>query len=87
MAEKSLKVAVWFGILGALVFFVLDRILIEFFPSVQNVFVFRTEKVPCDVYFFAGYFRVNLFVLIGFILGMAFHLFHKGGGGGGGKKG
>ncbi|MCX7590439.1 MAG: hypothetical protein N2255_02310 [Kiritimatiellae bacterium] len=86
MAERSLKVATWFGILGALVFFVIQRILIEFLPSLKDTFVFRTEKVPCDVYFFYGHFRVNLFVVLGFIAGMAFHLF-RGGSGGGGKKG
>lgn len=85
MAEKNLKVSVWFGILGALVFFVLDRILLEFFPSLKDIFLFRTEKVSCDVYFFVGHFRVNLFVLIGFILGMAFYLFRMGKGGGGKK--
>jgi len=77
MEERSIRRAVLFGLLGALVFFVLGRVLWQVFPALKDTVFFRTEQINFDLYLIAIQFRINLFVVTGFIAGWAFCLFRR----------
>jgi len=77
MEERSLKRAVLFGFLGALIFLVLGAVLVHFVPALKNTLVFRTNFIKFDLYLVRIHVRSNLFVVIGFIVGWAVCLFRK----------
>lgn len=78
MEERSFKRAALFGVLGALIFFVLARVWITFFPGSRGFFLFDSDKIQFDLYLIAVQVRINLFMVLGFIAGWAFCLFRKG---------
>ncbi len=72
-----MKRAFLFGILGALVFWILGVILAAFSSGFKSSFLFSTEDIKLDLHIIAVIFRVNLFVAIGFVAGWAYCLFGK----------
>ena len=77
MQEKSFRRAALFGVLGALVFYVIAAITIHFGPSLKKTLVFRTDTLSFDLVLISVSVRISLFVIIGFIAGWAYCLFRK----------
>jgi hypothetical protein len=77
MEERSFKRAVLFGVLGALVFMVLGAVLVHFIPVLKDTLVFRSDFIKLNLHLVAIHIRINLFVLIGFIVGWAVCLFRR----------
>jgi hypothetical protein len=75
MERRSFKRAFLFGILGALIFLVINGIVIALWKGGRNFFLFKVSEMPVDLFFIKIIFRFNLFILIGFILGWAYYLF------------
>ncbi|MFT5474399.1 MAG: hypothetical protein ACI856_002737 [Kiritimatiellia bacterium] len=77
MSERSFKRCSLFGILGALSFYLVGAILIHFFATLKKWVFFRTDAVEFELLFINIQLRLNLFVVLGFIVGWAFCLFRK----------
>ena len=77
MTEHSFKRAALFGVLGALVAFLVGKILVQFAPGLKGSVLFETERIDLDLYLIGIQLRINLFVVAGFIAGWAFFLFRR----------
>lgn len=76
MREHSFKRAALFGILGALIFFIIGLILCGIFDGLKGFVLFKTQDLmEADLAILAIKIRFNPFVVIGFILGWAYCLF------------
>ena len=74
MEERSFRRAALFGILGALIFLVVGVLLCEVFKDLKGSPVFRTHALNLDLLAVAVQIRINLFVVIGFIVGWGYCL-------------
>ena len=77
MSERNFKHCTLFGILGALSFYLVGAVLIHFFRNLKHVIFFRTDSIEFELLFINVALRMNLFVILGFIVGWAFCLFRK----------
>jgi hypothetical protein len=75
MERRSFKRAFLFGILGALIFLVINGIVIAIITSARNFFLFKVYEIPVDLFLLKIIFKFNLFIVIGFIAGWAYYLF------------
>lgn len=75
MQERSFRRAALFGVLGALVFLVVNFTLCELWGGLKSFVLFKVQEISLDLIVIAIQVRFTLFVLIGFILGWAYCLF------------
>lgn len=75
MQERSFKRAALFGVLGALIFLVVNFTLCELWGGLKNFVLFKVQEISLDLIAIAIQIRFTLFILIGFILGWAYCLF------------
>ncbi len=77
MSEHSFRRCTLFGILGALSFYLTGAVLTHFFKELRRWIFFRTDSIEFELLFINVELRMNLFVILGFIMGWAFCLFRK----------
>jgi len=75
MVEHSFKRAALFGVLGALIFFVIGAILCAVFKSLNEFVLFKTQDLlKVNLILLDITIRFNLFMIVGFILGWGYCL-------------
>lgn len=75
MREHSFKRAALFGVLGALIFLVIGIVLCEFWGGLRDTVLFGIHPLHLDLRAIEITVNINLFVIIGFLLGWAYCLF------------